>query len=144
MKYLLVALALICLSAGCSGDTSIAGKVTLSDGAPAPRGVVNLNGPQGSFRGGIQPDGTYAIEGVPAGTYDVAVTGVMDSEPAEGDGMEYDEEGNFIESETPEPKSLVKDTYSDPATSGLELTVPGNYDLKLDLAVGDGAEDGSS
>ena len=134
MKCHLVSLALVCLFAGCSGGASVTGKVTLDDGSPAPRGVVSLNSGSGSFRGGIQPDGTYSIEGVPAGEYNVAITGVMDSESS--GGMNYDDSGNYVESTTPEPKSLIKDTYADPQQSGLKLTVPGSGDLQVDRADG--------
>ncbi|HUG69755.1 MAG TPA: carboxypeptidase-like regulatory domain-containing protein [Pirellulaceae bacterium] len=144
MKKLIVSLALVCLFAGCSGGgAELTGKVTMDDGAPVPRGAVQLNGAGGSYSGGIQPDGTYTITGVPSGEYNVAVTGAMDSEPTEEAGMDYDDEGNFVESTTPEPKSLIKDMYSDPEKSGLKLSVPGSYDLKVDRAAG-GAADASS
>jgi hypothetical protein len=69
----------------------------------------------------------------------------MDSETDEQEGMAYnDETGEYVQSEVPEPKSLIKEIYSDPEKSGLTLSVPGSYDLKVDRATGGGAADGSS
>lgn len=136
MKYFLVSLAVVCLFAGCSGGgANVAGKVTLDDGGPVPRGAIQLNGAGGSYRGAIQSDGTYTIAGVTSGEYKVAITGAMDSAPAD-EGMNYDDAGNFIESQASAPKSLIKDTYADPETSGLTLKVPGSYDLKVERADG--------
>ncbi len=133
----------------------VTGKVTLDDGSAAPGGAVNLSGEAGSFRGAIESDGTYTIENVADGEYAVAVTGVMDAEPSDdetgGMGTFNDETGEYDEpAAAEEPKSLIKDIYSNPTTSGLTITVPGgSYDLKLDRADGSGGaeaptEDGSS
>ena len=152
MRTLLFTIGLACLFSGCSGGgVGVSGKVTLNDGDPVPRGVVTLNSADGTFRGSIQSDGTYVIEGVPSGTFGVSVTGAMDSMPTE-DGMTYDDEGNVVESESAEPNSLIDEKYASPDTSGLTLTVPGSYDLKLDASSDssgngassdDGAKDGS-
>ncbi|MBI2477535.1 MAG: carboxypeptidase regulatory-like domain-containing protein [Planctomycetia bacterium] len=138
MRNLVVAIGFVFLLGGCSGGgAKVTGKVTLDDGAAAPRGSVIYTSDAGSFRGGIESSGTYTIEGVPSGDYTVAVTGVMDSEQA-GDGMNYDAQGNYVESAAPAPKSLIADKYSDPTKSGLKVTVPGTYDLKLEGAAGGG------
>ncbi|MGZ0174450.1 MAG: hypothetical protein ACKVHE_33525, partial [Planctomycetales bacterium] len=67
----------------------------------------------------------------PDGTYKVALTGVFDGPPVEGDQMEYDADGNFIETEVVEPKSLVDPMYSTLDQSGMTLKVPGEYDLDV-------------
>ena len=104
------------------------------------RGVVTLAGDMGTYRGVIET-GKFKVENVPAGTYDVVVTGVMDSLPqdpgvpdeniaeedaADGDGTDYMDGGA-------EPKSLIHSKYSSPAESGLSFAVPSDsYELKLD------------
>lgn len=135
MKYLVVLLFVIG-TVGCGGSTGadISGTVSFTAGGPLPKGVVSINGPGGSYRGAIGTDGSYTISGVADGSYTVAITGAMDGDSGEGDGMEYDADGNFIESEVEEPKSLIGPDYTDPSKSGLSLTVPGEYDLKVSKA----------
>ncbi|WP_417748982.1 carboxypeptidase-like regulatory domain-containing protein [Rosistilla oblonga] len=120
------------VAVGCGeGGAVIEGKVALEDGTPIPRGVVYLNGTAGSFRGKIQPDGTYRIENIADGSYQVAVTGALDGEPV-AEEMQYDEAGNPIQSKASQPKSLIDSKYSSPPDSGLSITVPGDdFDLSL-------------
>ena len=140
MKNLVVASALCiacCLTVGCGpGGNNVSGKVTMADGSAIPRGVVQLNGPEGSHAVKCNDDGTYLIENVAEGTYNVGVTGVTAEEPSTGDTEEdmYNADGTPKEA-GPEPKSLVLEKYGNPAESGLTVTVPGgSYDLKLDSA----------
>jgi len=148
MRYFILLVGL-CFVIGCGpGGAVVTGKVTLDDGSAAPRGAVMLRSDAGSFHGAIESDGTYTIENVADGEYAVAVTGVMDAEPSDdetgGMGAYDDETGEYAEVEAVEPKSLIKDIYSNPTTSGLTVTVPGgSYDLKLDRADGSGGVDGS-
>ncbi|WP_153556622.1 peptidase associated/transthyretin-like domain-containing protein [Roseimaritima sediminicola] len=125
-----VLLALSCFAVlGCGpGGSEVSGTVLVGD-QPAPRGTVNLDGEEGSYRGGIGEDGTFTIENVPEGSYQVAVAGVLDKAPASGMGEDmYNQSG-------PPPKSLIDPKYSSPTTSGLTLTVPSDtYDLTLDQA----------
>ena len=136
MKYLVVLLFVIGTTAGCGGSTGIevSGTVSFTDGGPLPRGVVNIDGPGGSYRAAIAADGSYTISGVADGSYKVAITGAMDGDSVQSDEMEYDADGNYVEPEVEEPKSLIGPDYSDPSKSGLELTVPGEYDLKVSKA----------
>ena len=148
MRNLILFVGMLCLLAGCAGEgggSTVTGKVTLDDGSAAPRGSVTLRNADGSFHGAIQ-DGTYTVENVPDGDYEVAVAGVTDQEPGDGDGdesMVYDEEtGGTVETEA--PKSLIDVKYSNPSASGLTVTVPGgSYDLTLDRDGGAPAGDGS-
>ncbi|MDA0810732.1 MAG: carboxypeptidase-like regulatory domain-containing protein [Planctomycetota bacterium] len=137
MKYS-VALLSVLLLAGCGGGgrggSEVAGTVSFTGAGPLPRGVVSINGPGGSYRAAIKSDGTYVISDVPDGTYTVAITGVFDGPPVEGDQMEYDADGNFIESEVVEPKSLIDPMYSTFDQSGMTLKVPGEYDLQVPKA----------
>jgi hypothetical protein len=135
MKYLIAVLCLVG-AAGCGGPTGseVAGTVTFIEGGPLPKGVVNLNGPGGSFRGSINPDGSYVLTGVADGDYKVTITGAMDGADDEGEDMNYDDDGNYIESEVVEPKSLISSIYSNLEESGLTLKVPGEYDLQVSKA----------
>lgn len=135
MRNFIFLVGLLCVVVGCGpGGNTVTGKVTLDDGSPAPRGTVTLVGESGSFRGAITADGTYAIEGVASGTYDVAVTGVTDKEVDSQAGMAFDDNtGMYTDSPAEAPESLIKAIYFNPRTSGLKLTVPGGpHDLKLE------------
>jgi hypothetical protein len=136
MRFLL-GLACVCAVAGCGGGgggVDVAGTVTFTGGEPLPRGVVSISGPGGSYRAAIKSDGSYMISGVPSGTYKVALTGVFDGPPIQGDQMEYDADGNYIESKAIEPKSLISDMYSALDQSGMTLKVPGEYDFQVPKA----------
>ncbi len=93
---------------------------------------MSITSKAGSYQGVIGADGKYSIENVKSGKYDVAIIGALNGEPDLG--MNYDDKGNYIPSKTPPPKSLIKDQYGDPTKSGLSLTVPGDYNLKVDKA----------
>jgi hypothetical protein len=139
MRNFILFAGLVCLLTGCgSTGNTVTGKVTLDDGSTAPRGTVSLMGEGLSFRGAIGSDGTYVIEGVEPGTYSVAVTGVTAEEVDSQAGMEYDDEkGEYIGEAAEPPKSLIKDIYFNPTTSGLTITVPSeSYDLQLETADG--------
>jgi hypothetical protein len=131
-----ILLAGLCFVVGCGpGGNTVTGKVTLSDGGAAPRGTVILMSEAGTFQGAIGADGTYTIEAVAAGDFQVAVTGVTEKPSDDADaGMEFNEEtGEYTGEEAEPPKSLIKDIYFNPQTSGLTMTVPGgSYDLTLD------------
>jgi len=118
---------------GCGGKEGslVEGSVMYSGGSPLETGVVALTGKGGSYRAKIEK-GLYKIENVPDGTYKVSITGAKEGGSDEGDGMNYDKDGNFIE-EKPgaEPKSLIDAKYTDPELSGLTITVPGKYDLEV-------------
>tara|TARA_R110002072_G_scaffold13481_3_gene56955 strand:+ start:16039 stop:16452 length:414 start_codon:yes stop_codon:yes gene_type:complete len=116
------------------GGVDVAGTVTFTGGEPLPRGVVTISGPGGSYRAAIKSDGTYMISDVPADTYKVALTGVFDGPPIQGDQMEYDADGNYIETTAIEPKSLISPMYSAFDQSGMVLKVPGEYDLQVPKA----------
>lgn len=134
MKYSLVLLSVILL-AGCGGGgrggSDVAGTVTFTGGDPLPRGVVTISGEGGTFRAAINSDGTYMLADVPGGTYKVTLTGVFDGVPIQGDQMEYDADGNYIEAEVVEPQSLIDPMYSTLDQSGMTLEVPGEYDFDV-------------
>ena len=154
MRNFFLVAGLLCFVIGCGGGggSTVTGKVTLDDGTAAARGTVSLMNDAGSFRGAIGSDGTYTVENVVAGEYQVAVTGVTDREVDSDAGMAYnDETGEYTDEAAELPKSLIKDIYFNPTTSGLTMTVPGDaYDLKLERDTGGAAapdeapaEDGS-
>lgn len=136
MKYFaglscLLALSLVGCGAG-AGGTDIEGTVEYSSGGALPKGVVALSNEANSYRGMIGSDGKYKIEGVVAGTYSVAITGAQ--EGGDTGEMQYDEQGNYIESKPEPAKPLIKEDYTDATKSGLSITVPGDYNLKVDKA----------
>lgn len=123
---------------GCDGQQAVgprspvSGKVTFADD-PLEKGVVIFtraasdNEPGLEARGEITHTGTYELrtpdgkEGLPAGTYSVAVVSSEPSDPND----EYSV-----------PKSLIPTKYNDPTKSGIKVQVsetpePGQYDIKL-------------
>ncbi|MBA4190022.1 MAG: hypothetical protein C0467_18715 [Planctomycetaceae bacterium] len=105
---------------GCSGQSifPVQGKVRFSDGSPLTTGRVSIDTGDaltGSW-GAIQPDGTFVMgthtprDGVPVGTYRVYIVGAI-QQPS-GDQVLLD------------PKPLIHERFTNPATSGLTFTVP--------------------
>jgi|GEM_PF-2320581 len=129
----MVCLAGLAAACGCgSSGNSISGTVAYTSGGVLPKGTVAISNDAGSYQGAIGSDGTFVIENVKSGKYGVAIYGAL---AGESDlSMNYDDKGNYIPPKVVAPKSLVKDQYSDPSKSGLTLTVPGDYNLKVDKA----------
>ena len=127
-KLLVLLLLLAGLSlAGCGDHCRLSGKVTFSDGKPVTSGMVIFSTASFQAKGEIQSDGSYIAgsekvrNGIPAGTYQVSVTGITKSVPGMS-GMP-----NFI--------PICDEKYLNATSSGLTCTVPapGNkYDLVLE------------
>jgi hypothetical protein len=112
-----ISLAVIAV-AGCgrSGLHPVRGRVAFADGSPLPTGrVVVSYGDGTASSGSINPDGTFRVgtlkqsDGMRPGTYRVAVKDAY---------VEVQKNGETVS----EP--LVHKRFADPATSGLEFTVP--------------------
>ena len=121
---------------GCSGDSgqTIEGKVSYSDGAPLGVGAVVLSNAKNSYSAGIKSDGTYMLENVLSGDYNVGISGALTggTKAAEGE-MNYDADGNYIEPPAAEPAtSLIRESMADPSMSGLTMKVPGTYTITVE------------
>lgn len=112
-----ISLAVIAV-AGCgrSGLHPVRGRVAFADGSPLPTGrVVVSYGDGKASSGSINPDGTFRVgtlkqsDGMRPGTYRVAVKDAY---------VEVQKNGETVS----EP--LIHKRFADPATSGLEFTVP--------------------
>lgn len=86
--FCLFALALILTCSGCSGGKSkVTGTVKFEDGSPLTMGTVIMEKDNFAGNGPINPDGTFSMgllkanEGLPPGTYNVAIQG---AEPEQG------------------------------------------------------------
>jgi hypothetical protein len=104
--------------AGCgrSGLHPVRGRVSFADGSPLLTGrVVVSYGDGTASSGSINPDGTFRVgtlkqsDGMRPGTYRVAVKDAY---------VEVQKNGETVS----EP--LIHKRFADPATSGLEFTVP--------------------
>lgn len=128
-RYTLLLCLLICLiAAGCSGNKRLSGKVTFSDGEPAPKGVVIFEKENFISKGEIQPDGSYKLssvaanDGIPPGEYKVYVTGVTEMPPAPPGVIAM-------------PIYLCDSKFENPETSGLtcKIPAPGNrFDITIE------------
>lgn len=142
--------ALALLAPGCGGETRVerhpvSGQV-LFRGRPAAGAMIvfhdtrpkdelrNLPIPRASSR----QDGTFELssyelgDGAPAGTYRVTVVlpeAVLPADPpaSEGEAAGAPDEAaaaTVVDPESaPSPRDVLKERYSDPATSGLEVTI---------------------
>lgn len=101
---------------GRSGLHTVRGRVSFADGVPVPTGriVVSYGDGKASW-GSIKPDGSFAVgtlkqsDGMRPGTYRVAVKDAYVEEEKNGEKVSV---------------PLVHKRFADPATSGLEFTVP--------------------
>ena len=121
-------LLVLCVFVGCSENKRLTGKVTFTDGKPAPQGMIYFTMGNFQARAEIQPDGTYAAssvkmnDGLPPGEYKVSLTGVTKTADGGKGGMSM-------------PIALCDDKYQSPDTSGLVCTIPapnGTFDIVLD------------
>ncbi len=112
-----VVAAAVCLPAcGRNGLHPVRGRVSFADGSPVPTGRVVVSYGDGKASWGtIKPDGSFSLgtlkqsDGMRAGTCRVAIKDAY---------VEVEKNGEKIS----EP--LVHKRFADPATSGLEFTVP--------------------
>lgn len=118
----MLARAVICgilvIAAGCGRSDlhRVSGQVTFGDGSPLTVGRVVVSYDDGSSSWGrVQKDGSFRVgtkknnDGMRGGTYRVAVKDALLP-------TENGEPGEF--------KQIVHPRFADPATSGLEFTVP--------------------
>ena len=74
---------IILMAVGCGRNVKVTGKVTFPDGSPLTVGKVVFETDSFVATGPLLPDGTYTLgsikakDGVPPGTYRVAVAGAM-------------------------------------------------------------------
>jgi hypothetical protein len=104
--------------AGCSNSDlhRVSGQVTFGDGSPVTVGRIVVSYDDGSSSWGrVQKDGSFRVgtkidgDGMRGGTFRVAVKDAIVP-------TENGEPGGF--------KQIVHSRFADPATSGLEFTVP--------------------
>jgi hypothetical protein len=124
--------------AGCGGQGTISGRVTLND-QPLPLGTITFHSQDGRhdvFNAPVR-DGAYSIDGVPTG--DAWVT-VVAPPPAAG-GRERPREGGADAAALPRSARRgqaspgpVPPRYGNPEQSGLSLRVaPGSQQYNVDL-----------
>ena len=120
----LLALLLLLLVSGCSGNVTVTGKVTFEDGEPLTAGRVCFQTETFLADGPLKADGTYTLggakenSGIPPGKYQVYITGAVTSpqllQAAPGTT------GAFSA-----PVPLIHQRYADKNTSELTCEVKG-------------------
>jgi len=113
---ILSTVALVGCGSGAKG-TLVEGKVTV-DGQPANSGTVTLAIAGQTFNGEIQPDGTYKVPGLPAGTAQVGVMGPMNP----GGALTPDlapKTGGPSPTKTVDKPVPIPEKYAKPEASGL-------------------------
>jgi hypothetical protein len=124
MKHHSIIILLVLLFvAGCNKQVGMTGTVVFSDdGSPVPFGNVILSTPTFQSRGELNKQGQFTMgsfgtdDGLPPGTYTVSVQCIESG----GDTGSY---------------SIIDPKYSNPATSGLEITVSKaikDYEIKVE------------
>lgn len=123
-RYFAVFFLLAFAVCGCGENVPLKGKVVFSDdGSPLTCGTVIFVSDNFQSRGNIQPDGTFNVssvrpgDGLPPGTYQVAVVGAVDTDVI----------------------PLIDPKQSSPETSGLTMTVDKStksYDITVDRYTG--------
>ena len=124
MKHHSIIILLVLLFvAGCNKQVGMTGTVVFSDdGSPLPFGNVVLSTPTFQSRGELNKEGQFTMgslgtnDGLPPGTYRVAIVA----------GEMLGDSGSY---------SLVDPKYSNPDTSGLEITVTKavkDYEIKVE------------
>ena len=121
--YSIIILLVLLFVASCNKQVGMTGTVVFSDdGSPVPHGNVILSTPTFQSRGELNKQGQFTMgtfgtdDGLPPGTYSVAVVCIETG----GDTGSY---------------NLVDSKYSNPQTSGLEITVTKaikDYEIKVD------------
>jgi len=124
---------------GC-GDISVSGKVTLTDGSPVTKGKVYFENGSFSATGDIQKDGSYQMgttkkgNGIPPGTYKVAIMGAFvntfnndDNKPNKA-GV-----GGLVTHKPVLFQEMVHKKYTSVSTSG--LTVDVQKSMKHDIVL---------
>lgn len=117
---------------GCGpGTAAVAGKVTYQ-GKPVAWGSVTLRAADGSVHQiGLNPDGTYRLDGVPVGPAQVGVAS-PDPKPSARGGRGGDERVPAGPQLPPGAWFPLPDKFANPQTSGLTVQVgSGSADLDL-------------
>lgn len=132
MTRIFVILPLLVLVAGCSSGTGTAtGKVTYQ-GKAVVWGSVTLKAADGSIHQiGINSDGTYRLDRVPAGK---ALVGVSSPDPTPSARARQIGDSRVPSGPPPVPAGAwfpLPAKYADPATSGVTVQVGGSGDIEL-------------
>ena len=103
---------------GCGNTAKVAGKVTYQ-GRPVVYGSVTFLSADKTARSGvIEPDGSYAVEGVPSGTVQIGVTS---RDPSRGHTVLRD--GRRVRPDKVEGWFPLPAKFESPQGSGLSFTV---------------------
>ncbi|MGL6195794.1 MAG: hypothetical protein ACRC2T_13340 [Thermoguttaceae bacterium] len=137
---LVVAIITLLFSVGCSNNVKVSGKVLLDNGDPVTKGLVIFENEKVSGTSDIKSDGSYNIgltkpgEGIPPGTYAIAIqaTGTM-SQAVMGGSMD-DPIGGYMPQVTG-GTSQVDRKYETSRTSGLTITVEKGKKMQHDITV---------
>ena len=107
---------------GCSGASTVTGKVRYQ-GRPVIYGSVIIRNADGTAHSGvIEPDGSYTVEGVGRGPVKIAV---ISRDPSKGRSTQLGEPGHLGQQGVAQAKAAMKDwfplpkKYEDPGSSGL-------------------------
>jgi hypothetical protein len=123
----LTACLLLCV--GCGQNVTVIGKVTFEDdGSPLSQGMVIFQSGSVQSKAPIEADGSYQVgtlktgDGIPRGTYQVYITGAVESGKISPTGAVL-----------APPIELVDPKFTSPETSGLSCDVKGR--MTFDITV---------
>jgi hypothetical protein len=123
-------LPLVLLAAGgCAGRGTVSGHVRLN-GKPVPLGTISFHCQEGRHEvcNALIRDGTYSIDGVPAGPTRVTVASAFTPGPGQGEGAAGKRPAAMPTGRAPSPPAVpppptIPSHYGDPDQSGLSLRV---------------------
>ena len=111
---------------GCGNNSQITGKVSFN-GTPVTSGEIVFNPIKGEPKScSIQPDGSYAIDGVPPGECIVTVVQQEaggSSGATEDDKKKLEKSADLVPATIAKPTSSLPSKYVDTATSTLKFTI---------------------
>jgi hypothetical protein len=125
---------------GCGKGFSVTGKVAFPDGTPLTTGYVCFENATMTLTGTINSSGQYQMtgaspgEGVPAGEYQVYISGAVQPGNPNTGPVELDADGNALVKTVDKPDiPLIDAKFTRKSSSGLQCEVKGKTTFNIEV-----------